>query len=433
MMTAEASQRCFLFLQSMANRFFERLGRALRARGHAVHRVNFNSGDRAFWGLPGAIDFRGHAHEWPEFLERLIVDLGVSDIILFGDCRPLHRAAIRLGGARGLRIHVVEEGYLRPDWVTFEENGVNGYSSLPKNPQWYREEARLLPEFVRPPKVPGSFRRRAYEDVLYNFSSVAGVWRFPHHTTHRRHFLALEYAGWVRRLALMRRSERRAAAQIEALHGDPLFFFPLQLDDDYQMRVHSPFRATQAAIDYVLSSFSRHTPPTARLAVKLHPLDNGLLDWAGMVRQAALEYMISERVTVLDGGELPKVLALSHAVVTVNSTVGAEALNKGLPVIALGKAVYDIPGLTFQGDLDEFWSQAAPPDAELFEAFRRVLVARCMIPGSFFSEAGLRLAVKGAVTRLEAAYARPARGVAPAPAGVPARTPSPIIAVRPTS
>jgi capsular polysaccharide export protein len=115
-------------------------------------------------------------------------------------------------------------------------------------------------------------------------------------------------------------------------------------------------------------------------------------------------------VTVLDGGELPKVLAMSHALVTVNSTVGGQALASGLPVIALGKAVYDMPGLTYQGDLDHFWTEATPPDAELFDAFRRVLAARCMIPGSFFNEAGLRLAVDAAVERLEAAYARPAHG-----------------------
>jgi hypothetical protein len=48
----------------------------------------------------------------------------------------------------------------------------------------------------------------------------------------------------------------------------------------------------------------------------------------------------------------------------------------------------------------------------LFDAFRRVLAARCLIPGSFFNEAGLRLAVDAAIERLEATYARAARGVA---------------------
>jgi capsular polysaccharide export protein len=145
-----------------------------------------------------------------------------------------------------------------------------------------------------------------------------------------------------------------------------------------------------------------------------------------MAGHLAVEYMIAERVTVLDGGQLGKVLDRSRAVVTVNSTVGSEALARGLPVITLGKAVYDIPGLTFQGELDDFWRAAAPPDAALFDAFRRVLIDRCLIPGSFFNEIGLRLAVEAAVDRLEAAYARPASGRALERAGGSASSATPI-------
>jgi capsular polysaccharide export protein len=422
MVETESAGRGFLFLQGMATRFFERLGRALSERGHAVHRVNFNGGDRAFWRLPGAVDFSGPEHEWPEFLERLVVDKGISDIILFGDCRPLHRAAIRVAEARFLRIHVVEEGYLRPDWITFEEGGVNGHSALPRDPGWYRERARSLPVWRDPPAVPGSFRRRAVEDVIYTMASMAGVWRFPYYATHRPYHQLIEYAGWLRRLALKRQAERHAAAAIEALgeRSGPLFFFPLQLDCDYQVRVHSPFRAMHLAIEHVLRSFAVHAPRTARLIVKLHPLDSGLVDWTAMTGHLAAELGIAARVAILDGGDLTKVLAHKPAVVTVNSTVGTLALACGLPVMALGKAVYDIAGLTFQGELDDFWHAAAPPDVMLFDAFRRVLAARCLIPGSFFNEVGLTVAVNAAVERLEAAYARPARRHAPQPAAVPA-------------
>ena len=145
-----------------------------------------------------------------------------------------------------------------------------------------------------------------------------------------------------------------------------------------------------------------------------------------MIGHMAVEYMIAERVTVLDGGSLGKVLARSRAVVTVNSTVGSEALAGGLPVITLGKAVYDIPGLTFQGELDDFWRDATPPDAELFDAFRRVLIDRCLIPGSFFNEVGLRLAVEAAIDRLEAVYARPASGRALEQVGGSANSATPI-------
>ena len=88
--------------------------------------------------------------------------------------------------------------------------------------------------------------------------------------------------------------------------------------------------------------------------------------------------------------------------------------------MALGKAVYDIAGLTYQGELDAFWRAAPLPDAALFDAFRRVLAARCLIPGSFFNESGLRLAVDAAIERLEATYARAARGEATPSAGIKA-------------
>jgi capsular polysaccharide export protein len=421
MVKAKPTGRAFLFLQGMATRFFERLGQALLVRGHAVHRINFNGGDRAFWRLPGAVDFCGRAEEWPDFLDRLIVEKAISDIILFGDCRPLHRAAIRVAEGRLVRIHVVEEGYLRPDWITFEEGGVNGHSALPRDPSWYRERARSLPAWRDPPAVPGSFRRRALEDVIYTTASMSGMWRFPFYATHRPYYQLIEYAGWIRRLSLKHRAEQRAAAAIEALPDGvgPLFLFPLQLDCDYQVRVHSPFRAMHLAIEHVLTSFAHHAPPEARLIVKLHPLDSGLVDWAAITGHLAVELGIADRTLILDGGDLGKLLVRNPAVVTVNSTAGTLALASGLPVIALGKAVYDIAGLTFQGELDEFWNAPTPPDATLFDAFRRVLAARCLIPGSFFNEAGLKLAVDAAIERLEATYARAARREAAPSADLP--------------
>ena len=395
----------FLFLQGLATRFFESLGRALAARGHAVHRVNFNGGDRAFWRLPGAVDFRGRAEEWPSFLEGLLAAAGVSDIILFGDCRPLHRAAIAVARRQGLPVWVVEEGYLRPDWVTFEQGGVNGYSALPRDPRWYRDKARRLPPWRDPPPLQSSFRRRATEDVYYWLASAIAARRFPHYATHRPYFQLVEYAGWLRRLALQRRAERRAEAAIAGLAAcpDPIFLFPLQLDCDYQLRVHSSFRSVRAAIETVLTSFADHAAPASRLIVKLHPLDSGIYDWAAITRHAAVALGMSDRLTILDGGAIDAALASSRGVVTVNSTAGIQALAQGRAVIALGSAIYDLPGLTFQGDLDEFWTAGGPPDPSLLDAFRRVLADRALIPGSFFSKRGIEVAVDAAVDRLEAA------------------------------
>jgi capsular polysaccharide export protein len=401
----EESGRSFLFLQGLAARLFEHLGAALLARGHVVRRINFNGGDRAFWRLPGAVDFRGRAEDWPGFLEKEIAAAATSDIILFGDCRPLHSAAIGVARRLRVRVWVVEEGYLRPGWIIFEEDGTNGFSRLPRDPRWYREEARRLPPWQEPPPLPGSFRRRAAEDVRYWLASLAARHRFPHYATHRPYFQLVEYAAWLRRLVVQRRGERQAAAAIAELGraGNPTYLFPLQLDDDYQIREHSPFRSLRAAIEPVLASFARSAPRAAHLVVKLHPLDSGIYDWTGIVRHAGVALGISSRLTILDGGVIERVVALSRGIVTVNSTVGTLALAAGRPVMTLGSAIYDMPGLTFQGSLDAFWSEAEPPDPTLFDAFRRVLAARVLIPGSFFSDKGLKLAAAAAAARLETA------------------------------
>jgi capsular polysaccharide export protein len=112
------------------------------------------------------------------------------------------------------------------------------------------------------------------------------------------------------------------------------------------------------------------------------------IDWRAVTGHigAGQRLAVADRLIVVDGGDLDKILARCRTVVTVNSTVGSLALARGLPVIALGAAVYDIPGLTHQGELPEFWDAPRPPEADLFDAFRRVLAARCLILGSFLTK-----------------------------------------------
>jgi capsular polysaccharide export protein len=115
---------------------------------------------------------------------------------------------------------------------------------------------------------------------------------------------------------------------------------------------------------------------------------------------------VGDRIFYLEGGNLEQLIRDCRAVVTVNSTVGFLALAGGKPTVALGDAIYDMSGLTFQLGLDRFWTEGRPPDPALFDSFRRVAVARAQINGGFFSNAGLELAVSGTVERLENALDR---------------------------
>jgi capsular polysaccharide export protein len=84
---------------------------------------------------------------------------------------------------------------------------------------------------------------------------------------------------------------------------------------------------------------------------------------------------------------------LHHArgVVVVNSTVGLSALYHNAPLKACGAAIYDMPGLTFAGRLEEFWerAQSINVDRELFRRFRSYLIEHTQLNGSFYKRLNL--------------------------------------------
>jgi capsular polysaccharide export protein len=398
------AQRNVLLLQGLMGPLFRHVGQALRRQGYGVFKVNFNGGDRLFWRLPNGIDYRGSMAAWPTTLARLIDQHRITDVMLFGDCRAMHLGALEVCRNLHIPVHVFEEGYIRPDWVTLELGGVNGHSSLPRDPAWYRTEAAALPPVAPHHQVPSSFRRRALEAVAYNIADVFSRWYYPHWENHRPWHPLVEGMGWVRRLRGRKEAAVRAAALIEALgsRGDPYVLFPLQLDSDAQIRLHSPFAGIADALRLVIQSFAAYAPAPLRLVIKEHPLDNGVRDWRGEAAAFARLHGVADRVDYLESGDMDPIARAAKAMVTINSTSGTLALMQGVPVIALGQAVYDMEGITFQGSLDDFWRDPGQPDADTFAAFRRVLIDRCLIPGGFFSEEALACVTQGVIARLDA-------------------------------
>jgi capsular polysaccharide export protein len=178
------------------------------------------------------------------------------------------------------------------------------------------------------------------------------------------------------------------------------FLFPLQLDTDSQVRQHSQFGRLTAAIETVIDSFMRDGDGSTALVVKNHPLDNGWINYRRLVERLAREGGAAERIRFIDGGDLVTLIDHAAGIVTINSTVGLTALERGRPVIALGEAVFRLPGLTFQQDIAAFWRDPMPPDMELLAAFRRVLLDICLVNGNFYTEAGLDLAIANSMPHL---------------------------------
>ncbi|MFA5969801.1 MAG: capsular biosynthesis protein [Sphingomonas sp.] len=392
-------QRVFLFLQGPPGPFFPRLGEQLAARGMGIFRINLNGGDRRDWP-EGSVDYRGRTADWPMYFDRFVRQHKVTDLVLYGDCRPMHLAAHRLARLRGIRIHVFEEGYIRPNWMTLERDGVNGHSRLDRNPDSIREAARDLPPVPDLPQITASFRRRAHDSYWHYHYIVTGVFRFPYYRNHRPGVIIGEGFGWINKFARRKQRARLTDDALNRIAGRDYYLFPLQLTGDYQIRAHSPFPSMEIAAEYVLDSFAHFAPPGSLLLVKEHPLDCTFRSWRAFLAKRARKLGIADRVVHIDGGDLTILAREAIGMVCVNSTSGTLALETGIPVIVLGDAIYDVPGVTHQGALDRFWQAPEAPDMTLYDAFKRVLHARCLVRGGLASESAIRTLLDNTIDRL---------------------------------
>jgi capsular polysaccharide export protein len=174
----------------------------------------------------------------------------------------------------------------------------------------------------------------------------------------------------------------------------PFFVLPLQLGNDAQIRTHSRYQDMIEVMSVVMASFARHAPVAAKLVIKNHPLDMGLVNYSGIIKRFSDRFDLAGRVAYLETGDLDVLLHHAQGTVTVNSTVGAFSLGVNCSTMALGDPIYNLPGLTYQGLLDEFWQEGSKPDAALFRHFRNTVIHTTQVNGGFFSEEGIALAVE---------------------------------------
>ena len=104
--------------------------------------------------------------------------------------------------------------------------------------------------------------------------------------------------------------------------------------------------------------------------------------------------------TFSHGGITPLMSAVQQNVnlnvlVVDNSTVGMTALARGRPTIALGNAIYDMPGLTCQDGLDRFWQSPPVPDQDLLTRFRDTVIHATQLNGDLYTREGIRQALDG--------------------------------------
>jgi capsular polysaccharide export protein len=284
---------------------------------------------KGLWTRVAAINYR--------YFRKLFARGKIDLMVVWGGFQLPIAAALAAARDAGVKTLFCENGYL-PKTIVMDPRGINAGNSLLGKPA----------EFYRAIAIPDEKR--------------AGLLGTPLVTR------PLKGGG--------------SASETVAL-PEQFVFVPLQVHDDSQILLYSPhFRDMPSVIRFCaqgVETFNRRHGTTLKLVVKEHPSDHGRIDYAETRR----EYSDAIFTKLTPTQELIQKCA---AVITVNSTVGIEALLQLKPVIALGDAFYAVPGLVRtsrdEGDLAETLQDAfeTPVDRDLVEHFLYFLRYDYLVP-----------------------------------------------------
>jgi capsular polysaccharide export protein len=367
----------------------------LRAAGAETWRVGFNRGDQFFWSdTAHYLPFTGTPEAWPDTLHRIVADRQITDIVLYGDTRPIHATAIDHARARGLGIHVFEEGYLRPYWVTYERGGSNGNSRL-MHTDIAQMRAALANAELEMPEAParwGDMRQHVFYGALYHSFVLLMNGRYARFRPHRALTVAQEFRLYLKRLVLMpwHWADRVQSTWRITTGGFPYHLALLQLDHDANFRMHSPFSSTPEFLAVVIEGFAQGAPTHHHLVFKAHPLEDGRTPQRREVRRLARLHGVEGRVHYVRGGKLAHMLDHARSAVTVNSTAAQQVLWRGLPLKVFGDAVYAKPDFVSTQPIAEFFARASRPDSRAYRDYRHFLLETSQVAGGFYSATGRR-------------------------------------------
>lgn len=353
------------------------LAQDLRDAGHDVHKVVLCAPD-FIYKLRG---FRTHVFrkpiaEFDAWLEQLVEKERFDTFFLYNHYRPYNDIAWKLAERRNLGCYVFELGLIRPNCVTVFSRDTQPLPTLAK--EWRKILAgEYSPQSVETPpelckvSTPAKLISFGTNFVLSRYTAFL----FPNFVDQRE--LKLWHHIKYGLVFLWRFYERSRDHEYHDLFASELsgkyYAVPLQVHSDTQIHRCSDFKSIEEFIVKVVDSFERNAPADTKLVFKVHPMDRGYKDYQDLLHGFD-QRLGGGRILYVDRVSLP--IFLNHAIglVNINSSVGISGLTHHIPVKVLGTAVYDLEELTYQGDLDSFWTQARPPSKTRAQQFIHLLL-----------------------------------------------------------
>jgi len=381
-----------LLLMGPIGSFFSRLARHLETRGVPVWKVSFPLHEFGFRG-DQRIVYDGGMDVFKDFLRGVIEEKRIRHLFMYGDFIDPHRIAIDLvrdlnlreslegSKDRNIDAWVFELGYIRPNYVSLERERVNARSSLNRPVEFYRnlDPVEVIPQA----RLETGIRWRKWwkaptfiQHSLTAYPIISG----PHKLQPKPSYLLAQLRGLVRKY-IYRITEANVRRKL--MDGTDYVLVPLQVASDSQVQLSSGYGGMPPFIEELIASFARNGRSQDRLVFKHHPRDRGYNHYGRLIENLAKDHGVADRILYFHDGALGPILKRARAVITINSTVGLQALYHSVPTKVMGKTFYDINGLTDRQPLADFWHNPRSSDRDLFRKFYLYLIHTTQINGNF--------------------------------------------------
>ncbi|HED8092385.1 TPA: capsule biosynthesis protein [Campylobacter coli] len=383
----EFSGKTVLLLQGPVGTFFHRLAIKMKKNKTKVFKLNFNGGDFLFY--PSGKRCKCDEKDLENFYENFFKEKKTDAIVMYNDCRLIHAKAIKVAKELGIGIWIFEEGYLRPYCITFEKDGVNANSSLPRDKNFYLSCNILTKESIK--EIPGGFKFMAFSAFLYWFFSFL-LAPFFNNKLHHRTLYPFEFLFWFRSLYrkyLYKFTEKKLNQKIYSLEKK-YFLAILQVYNDTQIKHHYK-KSIEEFIEELILSFSNHARAKSYLIFKHHPMDRGYRNYSKLINGLSQKYHVEGRIFYVHDTYLPTLLKNALGCITINSTVGLSAILEGCPTKVCGNAFYNFEGLAYPKKLQFFWREAHAykPNPSLVINFKNYLLNTNQFNGNFYKNSFL--------------------------------------------
>ena len=127
--------------------FFARLSNYLEENNIRTYKISFPLYE---YGFPKSrlIKFHQDIYLFKNFLKKILIDKEIKHIFMYGNVLIPHRQALNLVEELKkediyVKTHIFELGYLRPNFVTLENKGINYNSNFIKSREFYLKKIHM--------------------------------------------------------------------------------------------------------------------------------------------------------------------------------------------------------------------------------------------------------------------------------------------------